>query len=140
MIVVSKEDQLGAIDVAQIFFRNTFGAQSGPRALAAFMAISSLGNIIVMTFTAARVKQEIAKEGVLPWPKFFGENSNIGARIAASFSRTPGRDGSDAPASDATPIGALVLHWVFTMILIVATWGQTPSTSYKILVSLYSYA
>ena len=59
MIVVPKEIQLESTDVAGQFFEMTLGtlhnnSDVGPRVLSAFMAISSLGNIIVMTYTAAR--------------------------------------------------------------------------------------
>jgi hypothetical protein len=68
MVVVPKEDQLDPRkNVALSFFQLTFGAISESsnqpqRILAAFMAISSFGNIVVMTFTAAR--------GLLPTPQF----------------------------------------------------------------------
>ena len=60
MVVVPKEDQLDPTkNVALSFFQLTFGAVSKDdtqpqRILSAFMAISSFGNIVVMTFTAAR--------------------------------------------------------------------------------------
>ena len=60
MIVVPKELQLDSrYTVAESFFKLTFGSLSDSgnqpqRILAAFMAISSFGNIVVMTFTAAR--------------------------------------------------------------------------------------
>lgn len=61
-IVVDKNDpRLEGSDVSALFFQNTFNGGVASRVLNAFMAISGLGNIIVMTFTAARVKQEIAK-------------------------------------------------------------------------------
>lgn len=61
-IVVDKNDpRLDGSDVSALFFQNTFNGGVASRVLNAFMAISGLGNIIVMTFTAARVKQEIAK-------------------------------------------------------------------------------
>ena len=53
-------DQLAGKDVAQTFFAYTFGSVSSagtkmaPRVLSGFMAVSSLGNLIVMTYTAAR--------------------------------------------------------------------------------------
>jgi hypothetical protein len=60
MVVVPKADQLvSGANVALSFFKLTFGeVDKGntlpQRILAAFMAISSFGNIVVMTFTAAR--------------------------------------------------------------------------------------
>lgn len=41
------------------------------------MAFSSLGNVVVQTLTAARVKQQIAKEGILPFPTFFARNFDL---------------------------------------------------------------
>ena len=60
MVVVPRADQLDPKkNVALSFFQLTFGAISEDdtqpqRILSAFMAISSFGNIVVMTFTAAR--------------------------------------------------------------------------------------
>jgi hypothetical protein len=59
MVVVPKTDQLNNPNVALLFFKYTFGAISTDetlpqRILDAFMAISSFGNIVVMTFTASR--------------------------------------------------------------------------------------
>lgn len=60
MVVVPKSTQLlSTKTVAESFFELTFGTLSQnekypQRILAAFMAISSFGNIVVMTFTAAR--------------------------------------------------------------------------------------
>jgi hypothetical protein len=62
MVVVPKADQLNPKNnVALLFFQLTFGSLSKDdnqplRILSAFMAISSFGNIVVMTFTAARGK------------------------------------------------------------------------------------
>ena len=60
MVVVPKDLQLNpSNNVALLFFKSTFGTLSNDddlpeRILSAFMAISSFGNIVVMTFTAAR--------------------------------------------------------------------------------------
>ena len=44
------------------------------------------------------------------------------------------------PVQDETPIGALILHWSLSVLLILATGAQkNPDASYQILVSLYSY-
>lgn len=59
------------IDMATAFFHDLFGPGAAPRAMAGLVAFSILGNILVLTFTAARVKQEIAKEGILPFSLFF---------------------------------------------------------------------
>ena len=134
MIVVRREDQIEPNDdVSLQFFVNTLGEEVGARVLAGFMAISSLGNIIVTVFTFARVKQEIAKEGIIPFPNFFAENSNLLGCLAK-------RKGRLSSLNEPTPNGALLLHWVTSVLLILATWAQERATdSYVIIVSLYSY-
>lgn len=138
MVVVPKSEQLKLqADVAILFFENTIGKKLATQIVAAFMAVSSLGNIIVMTFTAARVKQEIGKEGLLP-PRalsvFIGKNR----RLRNAFRRLSGPGQSQA-LDAATPVGGLLIHWLFSIILIFATWAQSPTHAYRILVNLYSY-
>lgn len=41
--------------------------------------------------------------------------------------------------SQQTPFGALFLHWLFTIIMIVATIHLRPQDAYGVLVNLYSY-
>ncbi|MCJ1460573.1 hypothetical protein MMC28_010955 [Mycoblastus sanguinarius] len=136
-IVVPVEEQLSGVDVAQTFFEYTFGTISSaghniaPRVLAGFMAVSSLGNIIVMTYTAARVKQEIAKEGILPFRRFISRNFSMPNIL---IGKLPGR--LLKPVQDETPIGALILHWSLSVLLILATGAQkNPDASYQILKS-----
>ncbi|KAF2090393.1 amino acid transporter [Saccharata proteae CBS 121410] len=146
MIVVDKNNQIGPNDdVALQFFQQTFG-DVAPRVFAAFLAISGLGNIIVMTFTAARVKQEIAKEGVLPYAKFFGQSTNILSRLFAPLipghhhtPKTPSQ-ATATSTTEPTPVGALCLHWFFSVLLILATWTMKPDDAYNILVQIYSYS
>jgi hypothetical protein len=130
MIVVSKEQQLGASDVAHEFLINVIGHQHAKPVLTTFTTISSLGNIIGMTFTVSRVKQEIAKEGIIPFAKFFGENRILFARWRSRF-------GSTQP--EPTPLGALFLHWIFAVVLILLTWPAKPASAYRILVNHYVY-
>lgn len=130
MIVVSKEQQLNATDIALEFFTNVIGQLHAQRLLAAFTTTSSLGNIVGMTFTASKVKQEIAKEGVIPFAKFFGENRML-------FGRS--RLGNSARRPEPTPLGALFLHWLFAVILILLTWPAKPASAYRILANHYVY-
>jgi amino acid transporter len=159
MIVVPKETQINTKDsVALEFFKVTLGLvdpkdPTPQRVLAAFMAISSFGNIMVMTFVAARVKQEIAKEGVLPFARYFGSNTNLSLgrfllriqRKDRSFANRhfawllKQRWMSPSEHSQETPFGALSLHWLFTIVMIVATIRLKPSSAYSLLVNLYSY-
>lgn len=99
------------------------------------------------------MKQEIAKEGILPFAKFFAQSTNL------SFGRFLKWIQSDKHSfinkrfhwllkqkwldprehSQETPFGALFLHWSFTTIMIIGTIQLQPSTAYGLLVDLYSY-
>ncbi|KAK1676643.1 high-affinity methionine permease [Colletotrichum godetiae] len=151
MVVVPKDDQINA-NVAQKFFELTFQtlepeSDLGARIFNAFLAISSLGNIIVMTYTAARVKQEIAKEGMLPWPKFFAQNTDMSiGRVLRWFQRKGWFSSvlrlkwlSPEHHSEKTPVGALLLHFVSCTILIFATYKMEPTAAYTLLTSLSAY-
>ncbi|KAF2026523.1 hypothetical protein EK21DRAFT_115770 [Setomelanomma holmii] len=127
MVVVSKEQQLASSDIALASLTNIIGPFHATRILAVFTTISSLGNIIGMTFTASKVKQEIAKEGVIPFAKFFGENRTL-------FGRWRTKDESKRP--EPTPLGALFLHWLFAVILILFTWRAKPASAYRILANV----
>jgi hypothetical protein len=130
MVVVSKEQQLQSTDIALEFLINVIGHKHSKRVLAVFTTISSLGNIIGQTFTASKVKQEIAKEGVIPFAKFFGENRTL-------FGRWRSKD--ESKQAEPTPFGALFLHWLFAVILILLTWPAKPASAYRILANLYVY-
>lgn len=86
--------------------------------------MSALGNVLAVTFTAARgkplkfhcslsVKQEIAKEGILPFSRFWA---------------------SDKPFR--TPAAALLLHWVCGVVLIAS---PPAGDLYTFVVNLSSY-
>ncbi|KAI9781264.1 MAG: hypothetical protein M1839_006056 [Geoglossum umbratile] len=156
MAVVPKSTQLKNPNVAQSFFELTFGALSqtkktGSRIFSAFLAISSLGNIIVLTFTAARVKQEIAKEGMIPWPKFFAQNYDFSLGRVLRWARrteTTNRPFQRllgmrwlAPEnhSERTPVGTLLLHLVTCILLLFATYDQQPQDAYSLLTSQSAY-
>ncbi|KFZ15936.1 hypothetical protein V502_05328 [Pseudogymnoascus sp. VKM F-4520 (FW-2644)] len=126
--------------VAHRLFLFTLGTISpawesrAPKLLSAFMAVSSLGNIIVMTYTAARVKQEIAKEGILPFRSLLSRSyPSVRIPIRALW-------GSKRPTlREDVPLPALVLHFSVSVILILATWRLATPATYTLLVDLYSY-
>ncbi|KAH7368273.1 amino acid transporter [Plectosphaerella cucumerina] len=53
--------------IAALFFERTFGAQIGRTILPLAVALSAVGNVLVVAFAQARVKQEIARQGFLPF-------------------------------------------------------------------------
>ncbi|KAJ5535586.1 hypothetical protein N7513_008772 [Penicillium frequentans] len=67
--------------VASFFMGKVFGS-AAERALSALVAISAFGNVLTVTFAQARVNQELAKEGVIPFPKFWASNWPFGSPSA----------------------------------------------------------
>ena len=61
------------------------------------LAISAFGNVLTVTFAQARVNQELAKERVIPFPKFWASSWPFGA-----------------------PSAGLLLHFIPSFIIIVA--------------------
>ncbi|KAM0156130.1 hypothetical protein ACHAPG_005478 [Botrytis cinerea] len=143
--------------VVEQFFRRTIGQAWNERRASQLMdaclAVSSLGNVIVTTFTAARVKQEIAKEGILPFSLVFAKNVNIIEWVTKKLKRskqveepvehppqervttTPERAGFEP-----IPLPALVLHCGFSTILILASIRIPESRdAYPLLVEIYTY-
>lgn len=89
-----------------------------------------MGLLILQTI----VKQEIAKEGVIPGWRFFSRNvTTPWAHLRQRFWPGEGYEPEQSPAP------ALLLHWIFSVILIGATSRQSADVAYQILVSLYSY-
>lgn len=79
-------------------------------------AISAFGGLIVVTFTTTRVKQEIAKEGILSYSLFFAESYDIS--LSRLFSRKS-KPGSIPIYREKPPAAALALHWIITTILVI---------------------
>jgi amino acid transporter len=69
--------------VAGVFFKNVFGESAGARSLPAFVALSNLGNVLAVSFAHARLNQEFAKEGLLPWSRFWASNKPFNAPATA---------------------------------------------------------
>jgi amino acid transporter len=99
--------------VAGVFFKNVFGQSAGARSLPAFVALSNMGNVLAVSFAHARVNQEFAKEGLLPWSRFWASNRPFNA-----------------------PAASLFLHWLITVIVLVA---PPPGPAYNFIINLYTY-
>lgn len=97
--------------VAGLFFRNVFGASAAARSLPAFVALSNMGNVLAVSFAHARVNQELAKEGLLPFSPFWASNRPFNA-----------------------PTASLFLHWLVTVIILVA---PPAGPAYNFIVNLY---
>ena len=143
------------------------------------IALTIFGNLVVMAFTASRgehlknttpqvqivildavsVKQELAKEAILPWSLFFATGywtpfpwirARWRARRSSAGTQRSNTDTqflengslyqSRIPLLEQiSPTGALCLHWFSTIFLIAVTSKLDAGTQYSLLVSLYSY-
>ena len=81
---ISKEE-LATSDVlvAGVFFKNMFGDSAGARVLPVFVCLSNLGNVLAVSFAHARLNQELAKEGMLPFSRFWASNKPFNAPTAS---------------------------------------------------------
>ncbi|KAK9777965.1 putative High-affinity methionine permease [Seiridium cardinale] len=111
---ISKEDlATSEVIVAGVFFRNIFGDSAAARSLPTFVALSNLGNVLAVSFAHARLNQEFGKEGLLPFSKFWASIKPFNA-----------------------PAPALFLHWLITVIILVA---PPAGPAYNFIVDLYTY-
>ncbi|KAK0726929.1 amino acid/polyamine transporter I [Lasiosphaeria miniovina] len=125
---LSKNDiALTGIDqrsVAAAFFEAVVGNGSFVQiGVPILLATSALGNVFAQVFAMARVKQEIAKEGLLPWSLFWAREELFPAtfwavprrwvdRLAFLF-----RNWTTRPS----PTRAILLHWIITVVVILAS-------------------
>lgn len=133
------DDKTYKQDLASAFFEGLFQGDNrqASRAMAALIAFSIFGNLIVMTFTAARVKQEIAKEGVLPYSLFFATSYITPYGLWQKWKSR--RQLADHEVEQA-PTAAFLLHWITSVFLVLVIIPiQDPRMAYSALVSLYSY-
>jgi len=100
--------------VAAGFFERVWGPSTFvSRGLPLAIALSSLGNISAQTFADGRVKQELAKDGILPFSRFWSSDWPCGA-----------------------PTGGILLHWLFTVVMII---GPRFTDAYPLITNLSAY-
>lgn len=127
---VSKDElATSEVLVAGVFFRNVFGNSAGARALPAFVALSNMGNVLAVSFAHSRLNQEFAKEGLLPFSRFWASNKPFNAP-ATAVSNT-----HDLVALQ-TDSQQLFLHWLVTVIVLVA---PPAGPAYNFITDLYTY-
>ncbi|KAG6901145.1 hypothetical protein C0995_016511 [Termitomyces sp. Mi166 len=98
--------------VAALLFRNVYGAKA-ERAFSAIVALSALGNVLAVIFSHGRVNQELGREGILPFSKFWGSNRPFNA-----------------------PLAGLAFHWAICLIVIFAL---PPGDAYSFVINVISY-
>jgi amino acid transporter len=113
-LAVEKDDfRNSGVVVAGHFFKNIFGVTVGERVLPCFVVVSAFGNVAATAFAQARVNQELGKDGLLPFAKFW-----------------EGERGADSPTR------GLFLHWLISVIVIVV---PPPGSIYNFLVEIGGY-
>ncbi|KAK3905511.1 amino acid permease-domain-containing protein [Staphylotrichum tortipilum] len=90
--------------VAALFFERVFGQNLGKLLLPLAVAVSAAGNVMVVTFALARLNQEIARQGLLPFGDTLSSSRPFGA-----------------------PMGGLILHYVPSVIVICIPYSNIYS-------------
>ncbi|KKF95679.1 High-affinity methionine permease [Ceratocystis platani] len=103
------------IVLAPDFFKSVYGDNTfTSKVMPAFLSISAMGNIFAQIFAMPRVKQELAKQGILPFSRFFS---------------------SDWPSQ--APSTAILLHWFFSVVLIL---GLSKPDTYTFMTNIFTYS
>ncbi|KAI1080590.1 amino acid permease-domain-containing protein [Whalleya microplaca] len=82
--------------ISALFFERTFGPNVGKIFLPLAVALSAAGNVMVVTFSVARLNQEIARAGFLPFSKLLSSSKPFNA-----------------------PMGGLIVHYIPSLLVIV---------------------
>nr|CDP24888.1 Putative low-affinity methionine permease [Podospora anserina S mat+] len=69
--------------IAALFFQRLLGETTGRIFLPLAVAISAAGNVMVVTFSLARLNQEIARQGLLPYGHLWSSSQPFGAPLGA---------------------------------------------------------
>ncbi|KAF2010134.1 hypothetical protein BU24DRAFT_357228 [Aaosphaeria arxii CBS 175.79] len=81
--------------IAALFFERSFGPQLGKKILPLAVALSGAGNVMVVTFALARLNQEIARQGFLPFSKILASSKPFNA-----------------------PLGGLIVHYIPSLLVL----------------------
>lgn len=98
--------------IAASLFRNVLGPNA-ERALSVFVALSAFGNVLSVIFSQGRLVQELGREGILPWSRFWASNRPFNAPLAGLFE-----------------------HWLVSVIIMLA---PPPGDAYNFILNVISY-
>ncbi|SPO00357.1 related to high affinity methionine permease [Cephalotrichum gorgonifer] len=99
--------------IAALFFERLFGHHIGGIVLPLAIALSAVGNVMVVIFAQARLKQEIARQGFLPFSELLSSTRPFGS-----------------------PLGGLLLHFIPSFLVIVV---PPSSDVYSFILSVEGY-
>lgn len=144
----SSEGPIGypSSNAAVNYFATISGASDNDvvRGTAFLFAFSIFANLLAVIYTGPRVKQEIAKEGILPKSLVFASGTDsLYDRWFASSSQSPYPDDEGPPvprAREQVPAAATLLHLSWEIILVLAVGlSLSPTDAYNTLSFLYTY-
>lgn len=98
--------------VAASFFKYVFG-EKGDKAASVLVALSTLGNVLAVTFAQGRIVQQLGREGSLPFSRFFASLRPFNS-----------------------PAAGLFQHYIVCVITIIA---PPPGDAYNFILNLISY-
>ncbi|KAI9163866.1 methionine permease [Paramyrothecium foliicola] len=82
--------------VGALFFERIFGPNFGRIALPLAVALSTVGNVMVVSFAMARIKQEIARQGFLPYSRLLSSTKPFNS-----------------------PLGGFIVHYIPSLLVII---------------------
>ncbi|KAI1496235.1 amino acid permease-domain-containing protein [Biscogniauxia marginata] len=94
VVPVEEIKQSGQL-ISALFFERVFGVHIGRRILPLAVALSAAGNVMVVTFALARLNQEIARAGFLPFSRLLSSSKPFNA-----------------------PMGGLIVHYIPSVLVI----------------------
>lgn len=100
------------------FFGIVWGDR-GRKALSVFVALSALGNVLVVIYGQARLIQQLGRQAIMPFSRLLGSSRPFG-----------------------TPLPALFEHYLFSLILLFAPAAAGPKSrgdSYNFVANLMTY-
>ncbi|KAL1983485.1 hypothetical protein VTN96DRAFT_10306 [Rasamsonia emersonii] len=98
---------------ATLLFSAVFGSRGATRGLSFLIALSAFGNLIAVLIGQSRMIRECARQGVIPFPKFWVNTRPFG-----------------------TPLGPYFIKWFVTIIMILA---PPAGDAFNFIVDLQSY-
>lgn len=90
--------------IAALFFERVFGQQVGRRFLPLMVALGCVGNVMVVTFALARLNQEIARTGLIPYSRLLSSNAPFNS-----------------------PLGGLIIHYIPSVLNLTIPSGDVYS-------------
>ncbi|ANZ75934.1 BA75_03209T0 [Komagataella pastoris] len=111
-VVPHKDIQFGGQLVGALFFTKLFGPYYGHVLFSLFIALASLGNLLVVVFVDSRLVVEVAREGLVPFSSILRSNR-------------PFR----------TPLAALITHGILSSLVIIIPRNRV----YSYIISLQFY-